>query len=400
MVLAGLALAAQARASGSDAGPDAQARAGAVWHQALLLACIAGVLGSVASVGAPWLLAALGQSADLAPRSGHVAMVLGLGFPAALIALATAGFLEAVGRAGAVAVAVVLANVLNIGLNWLFIGGHVGFVAQGAAGSAWSTTLVRWTLAAVLFAYAWNLRDRVALGVRRRFDGAAWRAGREQRERGYSAAGTVAVLVGLSTCVPLFAGRLGQQPLAELTALWLLLSPFSVIAWGMSDAAGLRVASTQGAAPPTSARIAGRVALVVTALVLCAVGLPYLIAPAALATWAVADPGLALPVAQWLAFGVAIVIVDALSFVTGAALRSIGELKLQFAIHVASGLILPALALWLAFERQGGLAGLLIAILFTSALRAVALNLLFERRSRQSPSAAQPSPAALPNSIA
>ena len=113
LVLAGLALAAQAR-SGATAD---QARVGTVWRHALLMAALTGGAGLLLGLAGGALLGLAGQPPALAEASGTVILVLCLGMPPALVALATAGLLEAVGRPAMVAVAIVLANLLNVALN-------------------------------------------------------------------------------------------------------------------------------------------------------------------------------------------------------------------------------------------------------------------------------------------
>jgi Na+-driven multidrug efflux pump len=247
-VTAGLALAAQARAGA----PSAQRTVGRVWHNALVLAVLCGVAGLAFGWCGTRVLQALGQQPQLAQGSGQVVWILSLGMLPALVALATAGLLEALGRPLYVAVVVVLANVLNIALNMLFIGGWAGAAgipaipAMGAAGAAWSTTLVRLVLAVVLVWGLWRLPHWRRYSLRGRFGRAEWQRGQEQRARGWAGAANVAVLAGLSLTLPVMAGWLGTATLAQVTALWLALAPTMVVAWGLGDAAGMHVARVRG----------------------------------------------------------------------------------------------------------------------------------------------------------
>lgn len=63
--------------------------------------------------------------------------------------------LQAMGRVRAIVVAVVAANLLNAGLNWVFIFGNLGAPALGAVGSSYVTSVARWFTLAALMALAW-----------------------------------------------------------------------------------------------------------------------------------------------------------------------------------------------------------------------------------------------------
>ena len=64
--------------------------------------------------------------------------------------------LQAMGRVRAIVLTVLLANVINTGLNWILIFGKFGIPRLGAVGSAWATSLSRWFLLALLVALAWS----------------------------------------------------------------------------------------------------------------------------------------------------------------------------------------------------------------------------------------------------
>ncbi len=378
LVLAGMALAAQAAAGGAAQ----RQQVGQVWWQAMLLGGLAGGAGLALCALGPWLLLAGGQAPALAQASGQVIWILGLGLLPALLALATAGMLEAVGRSGTVALAVVAGNLLNLGLNWLLIDGVAGVLPGGAAGVAIATTTVRWLLALGLLYVAWTLPSWRSHGLRRGPAPGSWRAGAEQRARGLSAAATVCVLAGLTLGLPLMAGRMGAAELAALTALFLVLAPCMVSAWGMSDAAGLRVAALLGQDGGGGAlRRTGQRLAVLSALALLAMGLLLRLVQDSLLPWAVQDSALVDAVARLLPLGLAAVLADGLSFACGSALRSLGVLRAPFVVHLVVGLLLLPLAAGLAFWAGWGVAGLVAAMALTGLLRFALLAWLYHREA-------------------
>ena len=126
LLIGGIVLAAQAQAGSTPH------EAGAVWRRAVRLALVTGLAAAAVGLAGPWWLGWLGEAPKLVAATAPVMAVLGAGMPLALVAVATAVFLEAVGRAPVVAAAVAAANVLNIALNWLLQRPTVSNVIIGA----------------------------------------------------------------------------------------------------------------------------------------------------------------------------------------------------------------------------------------------------------------------------
>ena len=381
-VTAGLALAAQARASAADA----QRGVGRVWQNSLLLCLLAGTLVLLFGLFGGPVLNALGQPEALVPDASRVIFILSLGVIPALMAVASAGLLEALGKPIGVAVLVVLANGLNIALNNVLIFGGLGFPAMGAEGAAWSTTLVRTLLALALLASVWWLAERTRYGIRERYRAADWAAGQEQRARGWAGAANVSVLAGLSLVLPVMAGWIGAAAVAQITALWLVMAPAMIVAWGMGDAAGMRVAALLGQAegqadlPERLRATGGRLALVLLIVVLLAAAL-YLLAPQTVVRWVAHDPALVVAVVPLLPLGLAAIATDAMSILYSGMLRSLGVLRAPFVLHAVTGLAMLPIAWVLAFPMGWGVTGLLFAQALVAIVRALALGWLYDRHA-------------------
>src|SRR5438477_211078 len=70
-----------------------------------------------------------------------------------------------VGRVSAAVI--VVANIINAFLNWVFVYGNIGSPAMGAAGSAWATAVSRWLMAALMLGFGWPTLRRALLPWRR-----------------------------------------------------------------------------------------------------------------------------------------------------------------------------------------------------------------------------------------
>src|SRR5262245_11552848 len=72
-------------------------------------------------------------------------------------------YLQAMHAVTPIMFALVTANLINAGANWVFIDGRFGFPAMGVAGSAWATVTARaYMLAVLVFAVWWIDRKRTA----------------------------------------------------------------------------------------------------------------------------------------------------------------------------------------------------------------------------------------------
>ena len=342
-----------------------------------LLALLAGFLGSP-------ILTLLGQKPELAAGSAPCMLILGAGYPAALLAIAAAVYLEGINRPQFVAGSVVTANVLNIALNWVLIGGHLGFPAMGARGSALSTTIVRCALGIALvgFAWRWHSKEPFDDSETHRAERAA--SGRAQWRLGMGAAVTVAAMATLTTPLTLIAGRLGVLPLATFSAALNIAGPAALIALGMADAAGIYVASE---AAHDDLRAAAKVAWAAVRLTLvptAAAAAVLLIWSASCAAFYTLDASMRLSLAAVLPFVGVIVLVDSVGFTMVSSLRALSETAWSTGIQIGAMVLLVPLAFSLAWYQGFGIAGLFVAMLTAGCLRTALLVFRFWRRTKSS----------------
>jgi MATE family multidrug resistance protein len=357
-LIGGLSLVPRHFAQGDESG------AREIWRRTIPVAIALGAAGLAAGLFGKQLLLLLRQSPELASGAGPVMGILAAGYPAALVAISAAVYLEGVGRPRVVAVSVIAANLLNILFNWLFIPG------MGARGSALSTTLVRCGLCAALAGFAWRLRaNRTAepshMAEREVSRRAQWRLGA-------GAAATVLTMVILGSSLTIFAGWLGVLPLAVFSASWNLAAPAALIALGMADAAGIFVAAEAGRG---SAGI-GNVAWASLRITLAPIAVLAAILAVRAQTFSdlyTSDKAMRESMIAVLPVVALILLVDVAGFVTGAALRALREAVWPAAIDIGSMALLVPLAAGLALGRGIGVRGLFLAMLTAGLLRALLL---------------------------
>jgi MATE family multidrug resistance protein len=377
---------------------DAQG-ARSIWKRTIPLALGLGIVGfAVGLFGAP-LLKMIGQKPELAAGAAPVMAILGAGYPAALLAICAAVYLEGINRPRLVAASVVGANILNVMFNWLFIYGRFGLPAMGARGSALSTTVVRFILGAALVAVAWRARGEKS-GAPSELQLAELHISRRSQWRlGMGAAGSVAVMVVLGSSLTVFAGWLGLLSLASFSASWSLAAPMALVALGMADACGIFVAAEAGRG--ANVRHQGEDSITAIAndaaersgddVAPCSIpgvasvawsGLLLTLAPVAivavlLATFAetfarlyTRDPDLQASMTAALPLVCLILVVDSVGFVMVASLRGMRQVAWPAAIEIGAMLLVVPLAAEFAFGRAFGESGLGVRGLFLAMLTA------------------------------
>lgn len=342
------------------------AECGAVWRRSLPYALGLGLFGMLLGLGGEAFLSLTGQSPDLAAGGGAVIMVLGLGLPGNMLYVASSFFLEGIKRPMPAMLLMILANLLNLLLNWVFVFGHWGFEPMGAVGSAWATSIVRTVLGLALCAFIWCMRDHDLFAVRR----AAihpWRDGAPQRRIGYAAGVSIGMETAAFSALSLFAGWLGPLPLAAFSiALNLVVIAF-MVAVGLASATAVRVSIAHGQGDVRDVAWAGWTGLAANSLAMLALGLLFALFPDRLAATYSAEPELLLLAVPLVAFGAYMLVVDGGQTVMANALRSRDDNLAPTLLHGFSYLVVMLPLCWLlAFPLGRGAMGLMQGILVAS----------------------------------
>ncbi|MCB2102926.1 MAG: MATE family efflux transporter [Rhodobacterales bacterium] len=363
--------------------------AGLAWRRSLPQALALGLLGTaICALGEP-LLRLSGQAPDLAAAGGAVMAIIGPGLPFVLLFITTAFFLEGIRRPGVVAGIMVAGNLLNLGLNWVLVYGHMGLPALGAEGSAWATTLVRAALAVMAVGYVLTMPDRREYGLDLRprdllrYPG-PWRDGARQRRIGYAAGVGLGVEVVAFATLNLFAGWLGALPLAAFSIVMNLMTVVFMIAVGLGVATAVRVGGAHGRGDTAGVALAGWTGLAVNSVLMAACGVAFGVAPGILSSIYTADPALVAVAAPAVAFAGWILVADGGQGLLANALRGRLETWVPTAIQAVSYLavMVPlcwALALFLDRGVRGLMEGMLVASLLSVGLLAWRFQLLVRR---------------------
>jgi MATE family multidrug resistance protein len=349
-------------------GRDQPEEAGAAWRRGLVLSLVAGGLAAlVLTLAGARALTAFGITPELAGPSLRVTHILMLSVPLQLMYVTSSMFLEAIQRPMAAMAAMWLANGVNLALNLFLV------PKLGAIGSAWCTVAARFCLAAVMLAWVWQLKDAQRLGVRRSAEAPGYGA---LLSVGAAAAISSAAEAGAFSGMTILAGRQGPDAVASYQILLNLLSIVFMVSLGVSSATAVLTSEAVGRRAEADAMrssfggvLLNGALMVATALVVLTFSGTIGRAYTANVTLAAAASGL-----MWLA--AAIMPPDGAQVVAASALRARGDNWFPTASHLLAYVaVMPALAYWLAELRGQGVAGLMLAIFWSSSLSCAVLCL-------------------------
>ncbi len=356
---------------------------GAVWRRSMPYAIYLGLFGCVISLFGEGMLIAAGQTDDLALHGGRIMFLLGLGLPAYMVGITCSFFLEGIKKPKPTMYAMLVANVVNVGLNWVLVYGHWGFDAMGAEGSAIATAIVRWLLAISVVLYIWMMKDHEKFGVRLAPKG-GWRAWAEQRHIGYSSAFSIGGESLAFAGMGMFAGWLGEVPLAAYSIAHNLVSMAFMVSLGVASATVVRVGIAWGRGDRADLQLAGWTGLAVNTVFMGLIGLSFGLFPVLLSSAYSSDTEVISIAATLIAFCGIVIIADGGQSVMVNAVRGAGGIWAPALIqNIAFLLVMLPLGWWLAIEKGHGAIGLYEAVFFATILSLLLLSARFLAVSRK-----------------
>ena len=240
--------------------------------------------------------------------------------------------LQSLRRTGAIVASIVLANLVNAGLNWVLIYGHGPFPALGVLGSAWATSASRWILMAVLVALAWrDLRPRL-----RRRHPEVWELEplRRMLRLGIPIGLQYVLEFGAFAFVALMMGWLGTRQMAGHQVAINLASLTFMVPLGVGDAASVLVGHAVGRSDPAGARGSARAALFCGAAFMTCTAVVFLTLPGVLARLYTGDSAVVAVAAALIPLAGVFQVFDGLQVVAGGILRGLGETRVAMMVNV------------------------------------------------------------------
>src|ERR1035441_7071018 len=178
-------------------------------------------------------------------------------------------YLQAFNHVRPIAAAVVSANAVNVGLDWLLLFGHrwivlgktVGIPAYGVVGAAWSTALARLYLAAFVGVAVWWVDRQHGYGLRSAERELDWSRVRRLVRLGAPVGGQIFVEISIFAAVTALIGVMGPVQLAGHEIALNCVSFTWMVPFAISTAATVRVGQAVGRGDAAGAAAAGWTAI-------------------------------------------------------------------------------------------------------------------------------------------
>lgn len=348
-------------------------------QRGLVLAFVLSVIGSIFLAFSEPVLRLARQPSEIVPLAALYDRILIPGLPPLLTFVVLRQTLQSMTRMRAILITILIANVLNVVLNWVLIFGKFGIPQLGVAGAAWATTISRFIMLAGLLAFAW--RDLRPLLVP--FDRSAFQLAPITRMLTlgapigvhslleYSAFGVVSLLMGLLGTVEI-AGHQIAINLASLTFM---------VPMGVAQAGSVLIGQAVGRGDDDGARRAAGASVLSGAGFMILTAILFLSLPALLASIYTTDLAVLALATVLIQIAGVFQIFDGLQVVGAGVLRGIGDTRVpMFAGLVGFWLIGMPISAYLGFFTPLGAPGLWWG--FVAGLAAVAVFLVARIRYR------------------
>jgi len=400
-------------------------------HHSLLSGLYLGLPLSAALMGFLWLftplLGRIGINPAVLSQVVPYLHVLTWSTPPLLAFFAFRSYLQAINLAKPVTFALVTANLLNALGDWVLVYGHWGAPAMGAVGTAWSTLMSRFYMAAVLAAVAlYHARRRfkpVILSAAKN-PSSVRPVGKDQerffakltleRSEGLrmtsepgSAAGTgnrtrftpdfdrmrrllglglpvatqIMVEIAVFAVATALIGRLDSISLAAHQIAIQTVSLTYMVPLGVGSAAAVRVGQALGRGDPVAAGHSGWTAMVLGGGFMGASALTLLLVPRAIARVFTPDPAIIRAGASLLVVAAFFQLFDGIQVVSTGALRGAGDTRTPMLCHAAMYWLigLPA-GYFLCFREGWGAKGLWTGLCLALILIGLILLWVWKRK--------------------
>ncbi len=364
------------------AGAGRPAECGRIWRRALGLGAALGTVYLVLLLFGRDILRLLGQQPEVVEEGGRALVLFGPGMPAMLMYVATAFFLEGIGRPKPGMVITLSANLVNAALNWALIFGHLGLPAMGAAGATLATSITRCGMFATILVYVLTMRDRRHYGITGPRSGAPAVGVAQLLRLGVPFAIAIGIETSTFSGMAAVAGIISVTSLAAYQVALNYMALVYMLALGLSTATAIRVANAVGRRDATGFQRAGWVGAGLVSALMLLIALATYLGREGIALIYTQDAAV-VPLAV-AALGVAAVItlVDGAQGVLIGALRGASDAIVPTLIYgVSFWLLSLPLGWWFGVQMNHGVPALMWGLFAGLTVATVLLAWRFHRLS-------------------
>lgn len=284
----------------------------------------------------PLAFVPIGIDAALAERASDYTLTRVPGLPFMALTVVLRSYLANTGRARPAVIAVVVANVANVGLDLVLVFGWLGFPALGAAGVGLATSVCA-VVMAVVYVLALAL-DPVVQDGQASHGLEAPNVGRmaEVFRVGWPIGAQTTVEVGVFAAVSALIARFGEVPSAAHQIALVMASFTFMVVVGIANATTARVGFHVGAREGERARLSGLIGVGLGAAFMGVCGLGFIAFPRIVAMAFTTDPEVVARTIVFLRIAGVFAIMDGVQVVSAGALRGLGDTRWAFYVNLVA----------------------------------------------------------------
>jgi MATE family multidrug resistance protein len=346
-------------------------------QRGLIIAGLISVVTALCLAPAGSVLRALHQPAEIIPDAAGYARISIAGVIPYFSFVVLRQSLQAMHRVAPIVWTMIVANLCNAGLNWVFVYGHLGSPPMGVAGSAIATAISRWVMMLLLLALAWKALEPNLLPLRR--ESTHWPPIWRMLKLGLPIGAQLGLEVSAFGATGLLMGLFGTVPMAAHQIAITLASFTFMVPVGVATAAAVRGGRAIGRGDDEHAKAAIRAAYVCGVGFMTCTAVAFLSLSHLLAAAFTKDASVAALAAMLLPIAGLFQVFDGAQAVGAGVLRGAGDTTVPlYAMLAAYWIIGVPVSALLGFKTSLGPAGLWWG--FVVSLAAVAIVLFLRIR--------------------
>lgn len=390
LLMNGILLATTAKVA-RKVGAGRYALIGPLVRQALWLGLAIGLVATVLLLSAEPVLALMGVEESLRATAMGYLQAVALGFPALALYQVLRGFSDGLGSTRPSMMIGILALLLNIPLNYIFIYGKLGLPAMGGVGCGWATALVMWFMfGAMLLWVHWAPAYR-SCRLFERLERPRWAEIRSLLGLGLPIGIAIFAEASIFSVIALLIGSLGASVVAGHQIALNFSSMVFMIPYSLAMAATVRVGQALGRGAPRDARFCAGVAMATALAYACCSASLMLLLREDIARLYTPDAEVLAVAGALLMYSALFQFSDAIQVTAAGALRGYHDTRATMLITLLAywGIGLPigyglGLADWFGTPSgpQGLWQGLVVGLTCAAALLGVRLQRIARRQIR------------------
>jgi MATE family multidrug resistance protein len=357
--------------------------AGKIFRQGLLVNTMLGLILAISGYFLSDIFFFLDQPPDVTLLAVEYMQILALSVIPVMIFQTYRQFSEGLAIMKPAMVVTVLANFVNVFVNWILIFGNLGAPALGLAGAGWATFCTRTLMAFALALYIGKASRFKQFNPSLRFKSIDMQIIKRVLRIGVPSGVQYVFEVGAFTGSAIIIGWLGTVPLAAHQIALNLASISFMFALGISSAASIRVGNAVGRKDKHSIRLAGFSAIILACAVMGTFGILFITLRYFLPSLYIDDSSVIGVAASLLIIAALFQLSDGTQAVGIGALRGMADTRIPMVItFIAYWIIgLPGGYL-LGFTFEMGVVGVWVALLCALTASALMLSVRFNIKSR------------------